>query len=103
MSVVTGVTLHFEENYNTSVLTQINRWLATHNFGPLVPVERYFGGNKHPQINLCGAGYNYFTCEEEFIHFITKEIHWDHEENMVLIINPEEGPAKVYRVGDSNA
>lgn len=97
MSVVTGVTLHFKENYTESVLPKINSWLSDHEFGPLIPVEKHYGGNKHPQIMLCGAGYNFFSCEEDFINFITKELYWDHDENLVLIINSEDGPAKVYR------
>lgn len=95
MSVVTAVTLIYRPNFSDPA-KEINDWLKLHDFMPLESISRFYGGNKHPQCRVLGAGYNYFTVEEEFIEFI-QNISWDSPENMVLIIQPEEGSTKVYR------
>ncbi len=97
MSVVTGVTLQFKNNYDRAVLVEFNTWLrANGDWRPLFRVEDNYGGTKHPQITVCGAGYNYFHVVEEFIDFFTN-YPWDYPENAVLIINPEEGGLSVIR------
>lgn len=92
MSVVTGITLHCKHEHRA--LKEIQKWLSDRGFPILLEVSKYYGGNKHPQINLFGGGYNYFP-KEDFIEF-TKKINWDNEENVVLIINPEEGGCRIF-------
>lgn len=94
MSVVTSVTLHLSHEYDSDCMDEIQEWLRSRHLGPLKNVEDYYGDTKHPQIALYGAGYNYF-CPDSFINFVVTR-RWSHPENMVLIINPEEGPCAVY-------
>ena len=82
-------------------LAEINQWLAdrAHRDGPpqweLVPVDEFFGGAKHPQISVWGGGFNHFP-EDDFAAFIMS-LDWRCPENVVLILNPEDGPARVLR------
>lgn len=97
MSVVTGITLHCKHDHEC--IREINNWLKERNFGPLERTDDHYGGNKHPQIGLYGAGYNYFylDLEEEFMQYVLSR-HWENRENTVLIINPEEDGCAVWRV-----
>lgn len=104
MSIVSGVTLHmsaaeksFEQDGKdvVHVVDKINGWLAEQHFGQLVSVEGHYGGNKHPQVLVYGGGYNYFP-EDEFAKFVLSLV-WDEPEEAVLLIQPDEGPTKIYR------
>ena len=95
MSVVTGVTLHTK--HDPDCIEKIQKWLWEHDFGNLEEVALGYGGSKHPQIELHGAGYNYFSAEDEFVEFVMTQ-QWDSPENVVLILNPEEGGCKVYTI-----
>lgn len=99
MSVVTGVTLIYRPSF-TDPEQKIQEWLKKRDFMPLAHLSRYYGGTKHPQHRTLGAGYNYFSCEEDFIKFIMN-IEWDNPENTILIMQPEEGPTEVYTPLDS--
>lgn len=106
MSVVSGVTLHFsvaedstEQPDGSDIfanITKINDWLAERRFGPLASVEDHYGGSKHPQVALFGAGYNHFMPRDEFIGFVLT-LDWWNPENVVLLINPEEGATMIFR------
>ncbi len=106
MSVVSGVTLQIscaeefiEQKSGPDVIPlvdEVNAWLAAKNFKPLTSLEDHYGGNKHPQVLVYGAGYNYF-CEEDFAQFVMA-LRWNAPECVVLLINPEEGPTKIFRV-----
>lgn len=100
MSVVSGVTLTVscaEDAYKNgkTLIEQVNKWLAARNFGPLVQVDQHYGGSKHPQVHVYGAGFNYFPANE-FAKF-AMALRWDYSENVVLLIQPEEGGTKVFR------
>lgn len=105
MSVVSGVTLQIScaEDYTeregapdtVSLIDKVNAWLAEQTFGPLVAVEGRYGGNKHPQVLVYGAGYNAFF-EDEFGTFVMS-LPWNVPESVVLLIQPEDGPTKVFR------
>lgn len=75
MSVVSGITLHTSSaDDERSLIDAVQRWLLERHFGPLVSlvsVEDKYGGSKHPQVSIWGAGYNYFsTFESEFAKFV---------------------------------
>jgi hypothetical protein len=80
MSVVSGVTLQIsvgeqsiEQDDGSDVflnITKINEWLGERHFGPLVSVEDHYGGSKHPQVAVFGAGYNHFMPRDEFIGLV---------------------------------
>lgn len=96
MSVVTGVTIHCK--HENKVMKEIVNWFIKNSFDPPNNVARTYSGTKHPQIVcLFGGGYNYFP-DEKFLRFVkTLENYWNNPENVVVIINPEEGGCKVYR------
>lgn len=101
MSIVSGITLHVgvldDHEDNAPVWNKINEFLASKDVRPLVRVDDHYGGSKHPQCAVYGAGYNYFSSvEDEFAAFIIS-LEWGDPENVVLIIQPENGPTKVYR------
>lgn len=78
---------------------QINEWLIDRAGGSdrwsLDMVENHFGGNKHPQMYVAGAGLNYF-CEDEFAEYVLA-LPWQNPENVVLIIQSEAGESRVFR------
>ena len=105
MSMVSGITLQIScaEDYIEQkegkdvipIIEQINKWLFARHFQPLASVEDHYSGSKMPQVLVYGAGYNYFP-EDEFAEYIQKLI-WRLPENVVLLINPEDGATKVIR------
>lgn len=106
MSVVSGVTLHIsvaedsaEQADGSEIyanVSKINDWLAERNCAPLVSVEDHYGGSKRPQVAVFGAGYNYFMPRDEFIGFVLT-LDWWNPGNVVLLINPEDGPTMIFR------
>ena len=53
------------------------------------------GGSKHPQVDVFGGGFNYFP-NDEFAAFVLS-LPWQCQENVALLVNPENGPTKVFR------
>lgn len=105
MSVVTAITLQIDvgETYIEQengpgifpVINKINGWLAARNFGALAPLSDHYGGSKHPQVEVFGAGFDYFPWED-FAQFVMS-LEWENPDNVVLLVNPEEGPTMVSR------
>lgn len=103
MSVVTGIVLHtscaegalLPDHDVPNELLQIAQWLRNRDRACLVEVQDLMCTGKHPQTYVLGGGYNYFP-EEEFAAFVMS-LPWRCPENVVLIVNPEDGPARVYR------
>lgn len=105
MSFVSGVILiHFcgEQGETDDSLPYcieaVNRWLKDvddRNFSPLADVTDHASGSKHPQCQIYCAGYNYFP-EDEFAKFVVG-LPWEYPENVVLVIQPEEGETRVWR------
>ena len=102
MSVVSGVVLctscvedEAEEDGPAILLEQINKWLADRGHFKLNRVENSFGGGKHPQMHVAGGSFNYFP-EDEFAAFVLG-LAWRSPENVILIINPEEGATRIFR------
>lgn len=94
MSVVSGVVLlttSSAEEYSTIAL--LDRWLTEKGFAKLADITDHASGSKHPQINILAAGYNYFP-EEDFIQFVIN-LDWNCPENVILMINPEDGRSRV--------
>lgn len=101
MSVVSGVVLCMSageeemEDELAPLLVEVNRWLAARGAFRLDPVEDGFGGSKHPQMIVAGGGFNHFD-EDAFAEFVLG-LPWGEPENVVLIIQPEDGPTRVFR------
>lgn len=103
MSVVTSILLtmsvvedgfHPEEG-NAPHLARIIDFLVERGFLPLAYLSPHMCTGKHPQTLTFGGGYNYFP-EEEFEQFIAM-FEWGSPENVVLVMQPEEGETKVWR------
>lgn len=95
MSVVTGIVLTVSCGEKHEALDLIQAWVKEKGFGPLVDVASESGGSKHPQIFIYTAGYNYFP-NEEFVTFFL-EIAWKYPDEVVLVLQPEDGATEVYR------
>lgn len=102
MSSVSGVLLQVDciddREDNVETWRRVDDWLLRHDsgpFGPLLDVTDGLIGQKHPQTYVCGSGYNYFP-EEDFAAFVVA-LPWARPGNVVLVINPEDGPTKVFR------
>lgn len=105
MSVVSGIILQVhclddreDPDPGKEVWSRIDEWLAKHPsgpFDPLVDVTDHLVVHKHPQIYVCGGGYNYFP-EEEFAAFVIG-LPWERPDRVVLVIQPENGPTMVFR------
>ena len=109
MSVVSGIVLCSScceehgsggEDAMPLLFEQINEWLDSRADGARVwslkMVEDYFGGGKHPQMSVAGGGLNHFFCEEEFVDYVL-QLPWRNPENVVLIVEPEDGETHVFR------
>lgn len=76
----------------------VNEWLKANCLGQfLVEVSEHHGGSKRPQINVYVGGFNYLD-EEAFIKAV-RAAPWVYPENVVLIVNPEDGPTRVFWLG----
>ena len=95
MSVVSGVTIQANIS-NEDFIENINKWLKARYFSQLCSVEHYYGGDKHPQVKIWGGGFNYFP-EDDFASYIIS-LPWKFRENVVLLINPEEGSTRVWQM-----
>lgn len=95
MSVVSTVTLQV---FLDEDVERINAWLEGHGHGRLVSVGASYGGNKCPQVEVWGGAFNYLR-EDEFAAFVMG-LPWEDPENVVLLINPEEGPTRIWRAAD---
>lgn len=104
MSYVSGVVLQVDladdreaDSGNSPIWKSIDEWLNGHESGPFRPLRDVTDGlvlHKHPQTYVCGGGYNYFP-DEEFAAFVMA-LPWENPDNVVLLINPEEGPTMVF-------
>jgi hypothetical protein len=95
MSLVSGIMLCTSCAENSRNLHLIDTWLVANGFSALHPVDDLCCNGKHPQMNMRGGGYNYFK-EDDFARFVIS-LDWDFKENVVLIIQPEEGYTRVWR------
>lgn len=97
MSVVTAVTLVcslMEED--GEAIAHVNKWQAERGNEPLVDVSDHYGGRKHPQCMTLGAGWHHHFDVDEFAAFVTAQ-PWINPENVVLILQPEEGATRIWR------
>src|SRR5688572_5443825 len=96
MSVVTGIMLILGVgDWEEEPLQEVQSWLAERDWPPLADVSEHASGSKHPQFEAWSAGVNYFLDEEDFAQFaMTRK--WRDPGNLVLVLQPEEGPSRVY-------
>lgn len=101
MGIVSGVVLCTscaetqvgDEDSPVVLFERIGEWLVSR--GQLNRVEDGFGGWKHPQMYVLGGGFNSFP-EDEFAEFVMS-LPWDNPENVVLVIQPDQGTTRVFR------
>lgn len=100
MSVVTGIMLivGFGEEERERPLAEVQQWLHDRCGQKLVDVADHAGGWKHPQFHAMAAGINRFVDEDEFARFVCSR-NWSCPENVVLILQPEEGQTRLFRPG----
>lgn len=108
MSVVTGVTIISQsldgDDKGIGLLVQkLNEWIAndpTCGGGKLVRVDTYYGGGKHPENHVWGAGLNYLSWEK-FIEY-AKSLPWrdtlylPEEQSVILVVSPDQEFAQVH-------
>ena len=105
MSYVTSLVLHVscaedgfdaeDDHADGNRIHAINIWLRERGFGPLKEMGNDTGGNKHTQIYLFCAGYNFFSCDEFLAYF--KDMKFDFPEQVVLAMTVEADSTIVYR------
>lgn len=99
MSVVAGVTFicSSEELDVSELLESALVGLCDEGFdGKLFPeLSGEYGGRKHPQCHVYGAGINHMKIAE-FAERVM-EYEWAYPENVVLVVQPEAGDTMVYR------
>lgn len=78
------------------LVERINAWLVEREFSPLLDITDRMGGSKSSQMIVFGAAYNYFSPRADFPALV-RSMPWVYPEEMVLIMNPEEGPTAVHR------
>lgn len=98
MSVVSGVTLicalsESDDEDGRDLLT----WLQTYNDNRIHfrEISDTYGGNKHPQHFVLAAGINYLD-EDSFAAFVLRR-SWRHPENVIVVIQPEDGATRIWR------
>lgn len=103
MSVVTGLVLMcslldgeaptggFELSDN---IKHLNSWLMDRGFRPLKNVAHDSGGSTHPQCMTFHCGYNHFP-EDAFAAQVLS-LEWGDPENVILVMQPEEGATRVF-------
>lgn len=105
MSVVTALTLQYDLSEEEDLARALDAWLRSHgrvwSLGDdfLEPDINASGGGKHPQIRLHCAGLNHFDMWVEVVEFF-RALDWCHPESAVLVLQPEEGAAEVYRASN---
>jgi hypothetical protein len=102
LSVVSGVVLTFGvcETEGAQHVAILNAYLAEKGKGALISVTDAAGGTKHPEIDIYAGGFNYLD-EDEFAA-MAMAAPWQDPENVILIINPQQGPTRVYRQNRMN-
>lgn len=108
MSAVSGVILmmscvedYVEPSDGTDdtypLVDRVNAWLREMEFGPLLRVDGEFGGGKASQTIVHGAAFRGFP-EAAFEEFVMG-LPWVSPANLVLVVQPEDGPTKVFHGG----
>ncbi len=96
MSYVTGAMLICRAHEDKQIAA-IKQWLAEKtgfDDEQLAEVSDHAGGGKHPQFHAYCGGFNYFD-EDEFAMFAMSR-EWEFPENVVLILQPEDGPTRTF-------
>jgi hypothetical protein len=98
MSMVSGVTFICSLSEDEDkVLLHLNESLKKHHCDcDFRELAEHYGGNKHPQCLTLGAGINYLP-EFDFAKYVLCHYAWESPERVILVIQPEDGPTRVYR------
>ena len=105
MSVVTGVTLISQccdEHSIGHLVDKLNDWIVNDppcGGGKLVRIDEYYGGGKHPENLVWGAGLIYLSWNE-FIEY-ARSLPWKEalrvpeENSVILVVSPDQQKAEV--------
>lgn len=105
MSVVTGITLISQccdEDSVGGLVEKLNEWIKNDppcGGGTLMRVDDFYGGGKHPECFVWGAGLNYLSWSE-FIDY-ARSLPWKDaltlpdEERVVMVVSPDQRQAEV--------
>lgn len=99
MSVVSGITLicSLTDADELGIHKTLNELLNKYEVrGVFREMSEDYGGPKHPQCSVFGAGVTSFDHEPDFAATVMN-LPWEYPENVALIMQPEEGPTKVFR------
>ena len=84
------------------VVQKLNEWIKNDppcGCGELKRIDQHYGGGKHPECFVWGAGLNYLSWQK-FIEF-AQTLPWrdamtlPDEERVILIVSPDQAPAQV--------
>ncbi len=79
---------------------RIDAWLVEHGHKPLVRVEDHAVTQKHPQMSIAAGGLN--VLDEDAFSAFVMSLPWRYPENVVLVLEPEEGATRVFRRADES-
>lgn len=105
MSVVSGIMIMADLGEDSEIVVgppflfeRLNDWIERAGHGrPLRLIDNLAGGNKHPQFYAAAAGINRFAWHEDAFAAFALSLAWEFPENLVIVIQPENGPTRVYR------
>jgi len=95
MSNVTSIILTMSFIEGPDNIRGLNGFLEEQGQLPLADLTPQMIRGKHPQTWTYGGGYNYFP-EQAFLAELACR-GWKRPESVVLVMQPEEGPAVVWR------
>ena len=101
-----GVTLISQccDEYKIGTLVgRLNDWIARDppcGGGRLIQIDEYYGGGKHPECLVWGAGFNYLSWQK-FIEYALslpwkEAVSMPEEQRIMLIVSPEQRRAEVH-------
>lgn len=99
MSSVSGIILTYSPVERVThgdgfPLKQLRSWLYERELDPLISVQGCTA-SWYPGCDILIGGYNHF--DEEAFSALIQELDWTCPENVVLLIEPDEGPTRVIR------
>jgi hypothetical protein len=72
----------------TEAMLEVQSWLGRGNYGQLVAVDKWAGGNKAMQAEVWMGAFNYFKLEE-FVAFV-KSQKWESPDRVQVLTQREE-------------
>lgn len=96
MSIVTTVTL-VVGSLDDDCVEQINASMAALGIMPLTAIAGW-GGDKAAQVHAYGAAYSHYqNLDVASLGRLIARLPWELPERTILLVQPEDGPASVFR------